>query len=178
MKTIFNAFYFLVILCTSLSCSKDDGFNEDPNEQGLTGCPIDSYCAYFYDDNVDFSNVYDTNAKGNSRVFWSKLSSSSDRYTKVFLKTPMTGSTFYIDNSAIQKGVVKFDNNCPACYSAPVNYKVTGGYSKGKKLNSQDASGKDKWLVETKLFYRIEGSDFKDSAFVKQYYYLSPYRGI
>ena len=88
----------------------------------------------------------------------------------VSLKAPMKGDTFFIDNSAIQKGVVKFDYSCPACNYAAPNYKVTGGYSKGKKLNT---SGNEKWLVETKLFY-ASGTDFKDTIYVKQYYYPKP----
>jgi hypothetical protein len=155
----------IMLLVIGLSCTKDDGHVENPNEQGLTPCPADSYCEYSYADNSEFSDANDQVGKGNARVFTSVIQSCR----LVYIKTPMEGDDFYIDNTAIQKDVVKVKNNTTTCFAADLKFKVTGGFSKGKKL--KDLLGKEKWLLETELFIAVEDINYKDTLYVKQYYY-------
>ena len=169
MKSTLKSLLAITLLFTALSCSKDDGYVDTLTEADLTQCPENSNCQYLYANNADFSGNYGELSNGSYRVFYNEIRTSY-RSTLVSLKAPMKGETFFIDNSAIQKGVVKFDYSCPACNYAAPNYKVTGGYSKGKKLNT---SGNERWLVETKLFF-ADGTDFKDTVYVKQYYYPKP----
>jgi hypothetical protein len=170
MKPFLKPLFILLLIITAISCRKDDGNLENPNEQGLTSCPANSNCEYLYTANADFSNLYGTVAQGNYRIFSTEIKTSY-RSSIVYIKTPMKGDAFYLDNSDIQKSMVKFENNCPACLSATLSYKVTGGYSKGKKLNPIDPTASEKWLVETKLFIDIANTVYKDTLYVKQYYY-------
>jgi hypothetical protein len=155
----------MMLLVIGLSCTKDDGYVENPNEQGLTPCPADSYCEYSYADNSEFSDANDQVGKGNARVFTSVIQSCR----LVYIRTPMGGNDFYIDNTAIQKDVVKVKNNTTICFTPDLKFKVTGGFSKGKKL--KDLLGKEKWLLETRLFIAVEDINYKDTLYVKQYYY-------
>ena len=171
MKIINSIFLLLLQAIAVASCTKDDGYIEDLNEQGLTACPINSSCQYLYADNSEFSEHFGIVDNGNFRIFWNEVR-SFDRSALVYIKAPMKGNTFLIDNSAIQKGVVKLFDNCASCFSAALNVKVTGGFSKGKKLI--DPTGKEKWLLETKLFVYIVNTGYKDTLYVKQYYHPQP----
>jgi hypothetical protein len=159
-----------MLLVIGLSCTKDDGYVENPNEQGLTPCPGNSNCEYLYTDNANFPDDNSIIGKGEFRIFGSRLDGPDGML--VYIKAPMKGNTFYIDNSAIQKDVVKIVDMCALCYGAPLMFKVTGGFSKGKKLIDQ--SGREKWLLETKVFYTIENTGSNDTRQVKQYYYPKP----
>jgi hypothetical protein len=169
MKAALQTIFVTLLLFTSLSCSKDDGYVENFNEQGLTPCPVNSDCEYLYAENADFPDDNGIVSKGEFRIFSNRLDGANGML--VYIKAPMSGNTFYIDNSAIQKDVMIIDI-CPLCFGAPPRFKVTGGFSKGKKLI--DLSGKEKWLLETKLFYTIENTGSKDTIQVKQYYYPKP----
>jgi hypothetical protein len=171
MKAALKTILAMLFIFTSLSCTKDDGYVENLNEQGLTPCPFDYGCEYLYADNAEFSERFGTVDNGYSRIFWNQVR-ANNRSASVYIKASMKGNTFYIDNAAIQKGVVKLYDNCDLCFAAPFSFIVTGGFSKGKKLI--DPTGKEKWLLETKLFIDIENTVYKDTLYIKQYYYPKP----
>ncbi|MEJ7560120.1 MAG: hypothetical protein WKF66_17555 [Pedobacter sp.] len=170
MKAALRIIFAMLLLSTGLSCSKDDGYVENFNEEGLTPCPVNSNCQYLYTDNANFPDDDGIVGKGEFRIFSNRLDGPDGML--VYIKAPMKGNTFYIDNSDIQKDFVKIIHMCALCYGAPLSFKVTGGFSKGKKLI--DLSGKEKWLLDTKLFYTIENTGSKDTLQVKQYYYPKP----
>lgn len=155
----------MMLLVIGLSCTKDDGNIENPDEQGLTPCLEGSYCNYSYADNSKLSDASGQVGKGDFRVFSSVIQSCR----LVYIEAPMKGNDFYIDNTAIQKDVAKVKNNTATCFTPDLKFKVIGGFSKGKKL--KDLSGNEKWLLETKLFFTVEDTNHRDTLYIKQYYY-------
>lgn len=172
MKKIIYAVLLLSAIFSS-SCSKDEGYVENIDEKDLTPCPQNYDCKYYYSErsNVEDNSIMIT--KGKYRVFWSE-SGLPGFSIKAFILAPVNGTSFYLSEKQVLAGRIKYLSNCPACFSIPL--EIGGGYSKGRLVNAANGTGSQKWLLETKLYLKLAGSQTKtfiDTVFVKQYYYLN-----
>ncbi|MHA4894555.1 hypothetical protein ACXZ1K_07365 [Pedobacter sp. PWIIR3] len=173
MKNVATKLLFVIALLTGiLSCSKDEGYVENPEEKGLTDCPQGANCTYSYSNNSTFDDATFSIKPGGYRLFWSEVKTPGVTAT-AFILAPAKGVSFNLGEKEVAEGRLKIFTICPTCFSIPI--RVAKGTSKGIQLNSYDANGNRKWLVETKLF--IESTDpnakYADTIHVKQYYYLN-----
>lgn len=175
MKTFTQTFLLVLLLIVASSCTKDDGYIENLDEQGLTQCPENSNCKYVYTNHADLPNPSSATPKnGSYRVFWTEISSRLITRS-VFIKAPMKGNAFSLTDKDIQAGnVMLFNISCPTCFSSVAAFQINGGYIRGKKLNSTASQSSEKWLLETKLFLSVENTNIKDTISIKQYYNYNP----
>ncbi|MGY4385509.1 hypothetical protein ACVWYN_002549 [Pedobacter sp. UYP24] len=173
MKRVVTSLLFVItVLIGFLSCSKDEGYVENPNEKGLTDCPQGGNCTYSYSNNSVFDDATFSIKKGGYRLFWSEVKTPGVTAI-VYLSAPAKGSTFNLGEQEIAEGRLKLFTVCPACFSIPI--QVASGTSKGVQLNTYDANGNRKWLVETTLYIKSTEPmvPYADTLHIKQYYYLN-----
>lgn len=169
MKHISKLMLSLLLIINVLSCTKDDGYIEDANEKGLTSCPDNSSCQYLYIEDADVTEGRGISSKGDFRVFFNEVTTNFNTKT-VFIKAPMRGNTFFLNDDDIKNGKAMYADNCPVCYSIPV--KIIGGSCKGRKINSRTADGTERWLIDATFKLSQTGLDNVNTIHIKQYYYL------
>lgn len=169
MKLIAKFILFLLLIVNLTACTKDDGYIEDVNQKGLTTCPADFSCKYFYIQDADITQELIVPSKGNFRIFYNEFTINFNTKT-VFIKAPMRGDTFFLNDDDMKNGKALYFDNCALCLSIPV--KVLGGSCKGRKINTNTANGTERWLLETTLKLSSTVLNGQDTLHIKQYYDL------
>jgi hypothetical protein len=169
MNHIAKVLLALLIIMNLTACTKDDGYIEDLNEKGLTTCPDNFSCKYLYMEDADITQELIVPAKGNFRVFYNEFTTNSNTRT-IFIKAPMRGDTFSLNDDDMKNGKALYFDNCALCFSIPV--KVLGGSCKGRKINTNTANGTERWLLETTFKLSSTVFNGEDTLHIKQYYYL------
>jgi hypothetical protein len=171
MKNVISLSFLSMLFLFLIACTKDDGNIENPNEQGLTSCPINSNCQYYYTNNADIAKNTIMLSKGEYRVFTTELRTEIGSNV-LYIKAPIKGNTFVYSDDDIKNGKAIIFDTCPSCFSVPAT--IVGGSSRGKRISAANATTSEKWLVETTLKLSRGGVDDSNQLYIKQYYYPKP----
>ena len=167
------AFITLIFAVTlfSASCSKkNDG---EPvvtvDEKNLSGCPLNSDCQYLFTERADVNFGPGVFTTGNYRVFWNSTLTEG-RSAVLYIKAPMTGNSFTLNQADVTSGKVELSRSCPACYF--VASKIVDGYVNGINLTPDKPADQTKWIIEAQIIFdAVYGPSVKDTVSVKQYFY-------
>ena len=153
------------------SCSKkNDG---EPvvmvDEKNLTGCPLNADCQYLFTERADVNSGPGTFTTGSYRVFWNSTLIEG-RSAVLYIKAPMAGNSFSLNQADVTSGKVELSRSCPACYF--VASKIVDGYVKGINLTPDKPADQTKWIIEAQIIFdAMYGPSIKDTVSVKQYFY-------
>lgn len=171
-RTIIKLLLMSGIILMQLACTKKDDMERlGIDDTMLTTCPANSDCEYLYIESSDVEGSVPTFKSGNYRIFWAGLTEQG-LDSKLYIKAPMTGTSFYLDKSSITAGQVLLYRNCAACLMAPLT-PIKDGYVKGINLDPGKPADQARWLVEARIILEDTngGSPFKDTLYIKQHYY-------
>lgn len=164
-----NACSLFILLLFSLSGCKKETAAEAilPNEDNLTVCPTGSTCNFFYADNSGMDGIKLLLTKGQYRVFWAHTSVSYSAFS-LYMMAPMIGDSFSLTKEDFLEGRVKYQNNCPTCFSismVPVDGKITG-----RRLPAGNGLP-ERWIVEADVVFTSSGPSIPTQPLhLKQYY--------
>jgi hypothetical protein len=153
------------------SCSKQKSEKDEVklDDKNLTTCSTGTGCSFLFTEQADVEN-FNSLKSGPYRVFWSTQQGAGTT-TILYMKAPMTGSSFALTKADILAGKILLNRSCPACYRYEIPFKPVDGYVKGINTTPGKRADQTKWLVEAKIFLQAEGSpEVKDTVFVKQYF--------
>jgi hypothetical protein len=171
-RTTIKLLLLSTLVLTQSACSKKDNLDKIKiDETGLTSCPENAHCEYLFTESADIEGTMPTFKSGGYRLFWANVDYKGVN-SKLYLKAPMQGNKFQLDKSAIVAGNALLFRNCPTCLMTPV-MPVTDGYVKGVSLTPEKQADQTKWLLEAKIILKDEigGTTYRDTVYVKQYFY-------
>lgn len=173
MKRIATQLILLAgVISMQIACTKKSDLERlGIDDANLTTCPANSDCEYLFTENADIEGAVPTFKSGNYRMFWAGITEPG-MDSRLYIKAPMTGNSFYLDKSSIAGGSVVLYRSCAACLMFPLR-PIADGYVKGINLTPGRPADQTKWLVEARVILEDSsgGSTFKDTLYVKQYFY-------
>lgn len=159
-----------ILLMFGYACSKSDDGQPDVqiDEKNLTDCPANANCTTIYQDNKEMDSLGWTKT-GSKRLFTASVIYPGVT-NKLYISVPMNSTSFSLGKADVLKGGLGWITACPACNM--IGLKQIDGYAKGRKLSGDNNN--DKWILEAKIIRQaIDGSSYKDTLYVKQYFYKS-----
>jgi len=138
-----------------------------PTETDLTACSLTTNCSFLYADNAGMDGIKLNLTTGQYRVFWAHTSIDYAAFS-LYMMAPMIGNSFTLTKEDMLAGRVKYQNNCPTCYSSvmlPVDGKIIG-----RRIAAKDGLP-ERWLVQADLVLQAGGvSAGAQTIHLKQYY--------
>ncbi|SEB12571.1 hypothetical protein [Pedobacter hartonius] len=161
----------LALVLLSFSCSKRNDAESFPvlDEKNLTPCPANANCEFLFTEQADVEPVPGIFKTGAYRLFWSRVVRQS-MSSVLYIKAPMKGNSFTLNQSDITNGKIEISRSCPACLF--VASKLVDGYVKGINLSPGKPADQTSWIVEAQLISEsMYGTPLRDTVSVKQYFY-------
>lgn len=155
-----------ITLMLGLSCSKEK--EVDIDEKNLTSCEIGASCKYVFTEKSDLDKSPIVVIAGNYRLFLVENIKGPSQVS-LFIKAPMSGQQFTLNDKDILNGMVKYYQVCLSCDY--VALKPVGGSVKGKNLTPEKPANQSKWLIEANILMEaVNNPTVKHTVYVKQYF--------
>ncbi|GAB2974807.1 hypothetical protein GCM10027049_06470 [Mucilaginibacter puniceus] len=139
-----------------------------PDDNNLTACPVNGQCQSLFTENADVNEQDMALFAGQYRLFWDEYQTESHS-TKIFVKAPMTGNSFYLKAEDIAAGKVLVIQGCPTCLM--VAYKPVAGYVKGVNREPGKRADQSRWLLEAQIIRQaMNHPELKDTLYFKRYF--------
>lgn len=164
----------LTLSLSMFSCRKDKATPDETvriDERNLTACPERSECRYYFTENSDFGAAVFPLTSGAYRMF--SINTASNGYGYIlYIKAPMTGTSFSFNKKDIVEGRVKIINTCISCMFIPM--EPIDGYVKGLNLTPDKPAAQAKWILEAKIIMETKTEpQTTTDIYVKQYFSFS-----
>ncbi|SES01773.1 hypothetical protein [Pedobacter rhizosphaerae] len=166
-KYIQNA-VLIILLLMNLSCRKNVSVIEERelDQKNLTPCSTGD-CSYRYTRWNDLDSLVHP-ITGSFRVFVFEVN-FGEGDMKIFLKAPMEGVAFSIDQQDFKNGKVIFQRNCPSCRIAALSPQT--GRIRGLRIARDDPFAPETWIVEANLVLTDSGKTLSRQIYFKQRFY-------
>jgi hypothetical protein len=160
MKNLFKLLLIVPVITVLVSCKQS---NIEPN---IIICPDDMDSQALFTEQADVNSETMLPMAGKHRLFWYEIKSGT-LTTKIYIKAPMEGNSFLLNNNDINSGKVIYMQNCPNCNLIPV--KAVGGYVKGENRYPGKRADQTRWLLEAKIILQgINAPAVNDSIYFKR----------
>ncbi|RZA03508.1 MAG: hypothetical protein EOP47_02635 [Sphingobacteriaceae bacterium] len=160
MKNILKLLLILSFITVIVSCKKN---NVNPE---TIICFEDTDSKALFTEQADVNMETMSPVAGEYRLFWYEINSGT-LTTKIYIKAPMEGNSFSLNNNDINSGKVIYIQSCPNCNLIPV--KAVGGSVKGENRYPGKRADQTRWLLEAKIILQgINTPMFKDSIYFKR----------
>lgn len=156
---------FAFLFCLSCDKQKEKTLVDEKN---LTACAENATCQYSFTEQADLATMPLMLRPGAYRVFWASTKQGPITAT-LWMKAPMSGNQFTLNDQDILAGKVIFNQDCISCNM--VYYKAVGGEVKGTNTTPDRRADQARWLLEAKIFLQaVDDPTVKNSINIKQYY--------
>lgn len=153
-----------------ISCSKKRetlGVHIDP--ANLTACADNANCNYLFSEQADLSDGEKPIISGKYRLF-SCIEETSGMSSALYIRAPMQGDQFVLNDNDIRNGKVVLLRSCSTCFMIP--FKLAGGYVSGINTKVGSRADQSRWLLDAHIILKFDGeSSLSDTLNVKQYFY-------